>query len=83
MFFTAVCVPFHITLNIICVMSVRDWMKIKQNCFQLTYTCLPRGSIKGSAFQKTFCLCLISSLRSKRFRLVSEQKETVEGDFRF
>ena len=23
------------------------------------------------------------SLRSKRFRLVSEQKETVEGDFRF
>ena len=24
-----------------------------------------------------------TSLRSKRFRLVSEQKETVEGDFRF
>ena len=24
-----------------------------------------------------------SSLRSKRFRLVSEQKKTVEGDFRF
>ena len=24
-----------------------------------------------------------TSLRSKRFRLVSEQKETVEGEFRF
>ena len=29
MFFTAVCILLHITLNIICVMSVRDWMKIK------------------------------------------------------
>ena len=60
MFFTAICVLLHITLNIICVMSVRDWMKIKQFFFQLTCICLPCGSIKGSAVQKTFCLCLIS-----------------------
>ena len=33
MFFTAVCIPLHITLNIICVMSVRDWMKIKLKFF--------------------------------------------------
>ena len=39
--------------------------------------------MKASFFIDCRGVELVHSLRSKRFRLVSEQKETVDGDFRF
>ena len=54
MFFTAVCVLLHITLNIVCVMSVRDWMKKKIKFFSTDiYFCL-MAVLKGVLFRKPF-----------------------------
>ena len=41
------------------------------------------GGGEGYDYDNKHFLLTFFSLRSKRFRLVSEQKETVEGDFRF